>query len=105
MELFLRKNGSRLVTKPMELDRNREKSFYCEAGGGKIWMEEEPPRVNWNRFEEVVSKKPDTLAVACYFCDTMFEDAAKQAGNEHIQIKNISVILRESVELDSKSQN
>lgn len=53
----------------------------------------------------MVSKKPDTLAVACYFCDTMFEDAAKQAGNEHIQIKDISVILRESIELDSKSQN
>jgi len=40
MELFLRNNGSRLVTKPIELDRNREKSFYCGAGGGKIWMEE-----------------------------------------------------------------
>lgn len=86
----------------IELDRNREKSFCCGAGGGKIWMEEEAPRVNWNRFEEVEAKKPDTVAVACYFCDTMFEDAAKQAGNEDIEIKDISVILRESVELDSK---
>jgi hypothetical protein len=43
----------------------------------------EPPRVNWNRFE----------------------DAAKQAGNEKIEIKDISVILRESVEMDSKPQN
>jgi Fe-S oxidoreductase len=91
--------------KLIELERNRERSFCCGAGGGKIWMEEDAPRVNWNRFEEVESKNPDTVAVACYFCDTMFEDAAKQAGNDDIQIKDISVILRESVEADSKAQN
>ena len=91
--------GLRLI----ELDRRREKSFCCGAGGGKIWMEEDAPRVNWNRFEEVESKNPDTLAVACYFCDTMFEDASKHAGNDKIEIKDISVILRESVEAESKS--
>jgi Fe-S oxidoreductase len=91
--------------KLVELERKRERSFCCGAGGGKIWMEEEAPRVNWNRFEEVESKKPDTVAVACYFCDTMFEDAAKQAGNEEIQIKDISVILRESIEPESKAQD
>lgn len=88
--------GLRLI----ELDRKRERSFCCGAGGGKIWMEEEAPRVNWNRFEEVESKNPDTLAVACYFCDTMFEDASKHAGNDKMEIKDISVILRESVEPD-----
>lgn len=91
--------------KLVELDRKKERSFCCGAGGGKIWMEEEAPRVNWNRFEEVESKNPDSVAVACYFCDTMFEDAAKQAGNEDIQIKDISVILRESVEAESKAQD
>jgi Fe-S oxidoreductase len=91
--------GLRLI----ELDRRREKSFCCGAGGGKIWMEEDAPRVNWNRFEEVESKNPDTLAVACYFCDTMFEDASKHAGNDKMEIKDISVILRESVEAGRKS--
>lgn len=89
--------------KLIELDRRREKSFCCGAGGGKIWMEEDAPRVNWNRFEEVESKNPDTLAVACYFCDTMFEDASKHAGNDKIEIKDISVILRESVESETKA--
>ena len=91
--------GLRLI----ELDRRREKSFCCGAGGGKIWMEEDAPRVNWNRFEEVESKKPDTLAVACYFCDTMFEDASKHAGNDKMEIKDISVLLRESVEAETKA--
>jgi Fe-S oxidoreductase len=89
--------------KLVELDRKRERSFCCGAGGGKIWMEEDAPRVNWNRFEEVESKNPDTVAVACYFCDTMFEDAAKQAGNEEMEIKDISVLLRESIETEDKT--
>jgi hypothetical protein len=33
----------------------------------------------------------------------MFEDASKHAGNDKIEIKDISVILRESVEAESKS--
>jgi hypothetical protein len=33
----------------------------------------------------------------------MFEDAAKHAGNDKMQIKDISMILRESVEQDTKS--
>jgi Fe-S oxidoreductase len=89
--------------KLVELDRKRENSFCCGAGGGKIWMEEDAPRVNWNRFEEVEAKNPDTLAVACYFCDTMFEDAAKHAGKDDFEIKDISVILRESVEAEEKA--
>ncbi len=91
--------------KLVELDRKRERSFCCGAGGGKIWMEEEAPRVNWNRFEEVEAKNPDTVAVACYFCDTMFEDAAKHAGNEEMEIKDISMILRESVESGDSTQD
>jgi Fe-S oxidoreductase len=89
--------------KLVELDRKRENSFCCGAGGGKIWMEEDAPRVNWNRFEEVEANNPDTLAVACYFCDTMFEDAAKHAGKDDFEIKDISVILRESVEAEEKA--
>lgn len=66
-------------------------------------MEEEAPRVSWNRFEEIESKNPDTLAVACYFCDTMFEDAAQHAGNDKLEIKDIPIILRESVEAEEKA--
>ena len=50
-----------------ELERSRENSFCCGAGGGKIWMEEEAPRVNWNRFEEIENHGVETVAAACPF--------------------------------------
>lgn len=82
----------------VEMKRSGRNSFCCGAGGGKIWMEEEAPRVNWNRFEEAEQLKPDTLATACYFCNTMFEDAAKFKGkSEDIQVKDVAEILRDSV--------
>ena len=81
------------------MKRNRTKSFCCGAGGGKIWMEEEAPRVNWNRFDEAADINPDTLATACYFCNTMFDDAARFKGKEEdIGIQDIAEILRRSVD-------
>ena len=82
----------------VEMKRNRTKSFCCGAGGGKIWMEEEAPRVNWNRFDEAAGTEPDTLATACYFCNTMFDDAARFRGKEEeIEVKDIAEILTRSV--------
>ena len=82
----------------VEMKRNRTKSFCCGAGGGKIWMEEEAPRVNWNRFDEAAESEPDTLATACYFCNTMFDDAARFRGKEEdIEVKDIAEILTSSV--------
>ncbi len=82
----------------VEMKRSKRNSFCCGAGGGKVWMEEESPRVNWNRFDEAEALKPDTLATACYFCNTMFDDAAKYKGkSEEIQIKDVAEILRDSV--------
>ena len=86
----------------VEMKRNRTKSFCCGAGGGKIWMEEEAPRVNWNRFDEAAEINPDTLATACYFCNTMFDDAARFKGKEEdIGVQDIAEILNRSVKADA----
>jgi Fe-S oxidoreductase len=64
--------------KPLEMDRAHEKSFCCGAGGGRMWMEEDPEnRINANRVREALTKKPDAVAVACPYCMTMFEDGVK----------------------------
>ena len=84
------------------MKRTKTKSFCCGAGGGKIWMEEEAPRVNWNRFDEAADLEPDTLATACYFCNTMFDDASKFRGmEEEMEVKDIAEILHSSVRTDS----
>jgi len=88
-----------------ELERSRENSFCCGAGGGKIWMEEEAPRVNWNRFEEIENHGVETVAAACPFCNVMFEDAAKYKGNDSIKIKDISELLKDSLDLPVKNSN
>ncbi len=88
-----------------ELERSRENSFCCGAGGGKIWMEEEAPRVNWNRFEEIEKHGVETVAAACPFCNVMFEDAAKYKGNDSIKIKDISELLKDSLDLPVKNSN
>ena len=88
-----------------ELDRSRETSFCCGAGGGKVWMEEEAPRVNWNRFDEIQNHGVETVAAACPFCSTMFEDAAKYYGNETVKIKDIAELLKDSIDLPINNSN
>jgi Fe-S oxidoreductase len=55
----------------------------CGAGGGRMWMEEEPTqRVNVRRVEQALETKPDAIAVACPFCMTMVDDGLKSKGLE-----------------------
>ena len=79
----------------MELERNREHSFCCGAGGGNFWREEQEPRVSWNRAEEIMRAGAPTLAVSCPFCMAMLEDGLKvQEGYDERP-----VVVRHVVEL------
>ena len=59
----------------------------------------------WNRIEEIQDNGVETVAAACPFCSTMFEDAAKFHGNETIKIKDISELLKDSIDLPVNNSN
>jgi len=76
---LLRRVGAELV----EMPRNRENTFCCGAGGGRIWMREEPgERPSESRIREAATLGVDTFVVACPKDYTMYTDAVKTAGYE-----------------------
>jgi Fe-S oxidoreductase len=66
-----------------EMQRSRRFGMCCGAGGGRMWMEEEPTqRVNFRRVDQALETNPDAVAVACPFCMTMLDDGLKARGME-----------------------
>jgi Fe-S oxidoreductase len=67
-----------------EMPRNRDNTFCCGAGGGRIWMDDSnlTERPSENRIREAVSIGVDTFVVACPKDMTMYTDAAKTTGHE-----------------------
>jgi Fe-S oxidoreductase len=80
--------------KPDEMERSRETSFCCGAGGGRMWMEEHlGTRINLNRVTEALSHNPDTLCVTCPYCMTMFDDGLKDVKAEKVAVRDIAEIV------------
>jgi Fe-S oxidoreductase len=78
-----------------EPDRNRRFGMCCGAGGGRMWMEEEPTqRVNLRRVEQVLEPNPDVVAVACPYCMTMIDDGLKAKGvEERVQALDVMELV------------
>ncbi len=90
--------GSVTGRKPVEMERNHEKSFCCGAGGGRMWMEEHlGTRINLNRVAEALSYHPDTLCVTCPYCMTMFDDGIKDMKAEKVAVMDIAEIVAKAL--------
>jgi Fe-S oxidoreductase/nitrate reductase gamma subunit len=95
----LRKLGFELV----EMPRNRDNSFCCGAGGGRIWMSDLRgagcPRPSESRIVEAVALGGiDHFVVACPKDVTMYEDAIKTSGNDRtITLREITELVAESL--------
>ncbi len=86
----------------VEMPRNRQKSFCCGAGGGRIWMEDIPgekQRPAEMRVREAAALDGvKTLVVACPKDYVMFTDAVKAAGLEgSLQIRDIIELVEEAL--------
>jgi Fe-S oxidoreductase len=81
---------------PTEMDRARERSFCCGAGGARMWMEEGgEARINDTRFAEAEATGASTVAVACPYCFVMLDDAAKAKGSA-VRVADVATLLAEA---------
>jgi hypothetical protein len=87
----------------VELDRKRENSFCCGAGGAQFWKEEEAgaERISDNRYREAQGRLDGhegekVLAVGCPFCKSMLESTPGK-GEGGIAVKDVAELMLESV--------
>lgn len=78
----------------VEVARTRRHGFCCGAGGGRMFLEEEGPRINENRTDELLESGAKTFAVACPFCNIMLTDGVKARNqDEEVQVMDVSEML------------
>ena len=89
----------------VEMPRNRDNSFCCGAGGGRIWMAELKQagiqRPSEQRIVEAVALGGlDYFVVCCPKDVTMYEDAIKTSGHQDdLELRELSELVLESLDL------
>lgn len=81
-----------------EMERSKEKSFCCGAGGARMWMEEKlGSRINVNRTEEAIDTGAERIAIGCPFCRVMMSDgltAAQEEGRgKDVEVVDVAQML------------
>ena len=80
-----------------EMPRNRERSFCCGGGGGRMWMEENlGTRINLNRVDEAIATGAEEIAVACPFCRVMVGDGVSGRESD-VEVLDVAQALLRSV--------
>jgi len=77
-----------------EMEKNRNDSFCCGAGGAQFWKEEEvgDRRVSEERFSQAVATGAEVVATGCPFCKVMLsssEGAQAQGAPEVIDVAQL----------------
>ena len=82
----------------VEMDRSRETSFCCGAGGARMWMEENTgSRINMNRVSEALDTGANVIAAACPFCIIMLDDGVKATGRgDDVAVMDIAQVIERS---------
>ncbi|MBI4333093.1 MAG: 4Fe-4S dicluster domain-containing protein [Chloroflexi bacterium] len=81
----------------VEMEQNRQRSFCCGGGGGRMWLEEGiGRRISELRIGRAIETKARTVVTACPFCLQMFDDAIKAKGvEESIKVMDIAELVND----------
>jgi len=93
-----RKDLANAGFKTIEMERNKNNSFCCGAGGGQMWKEEEAGNeaVRRDRMQEAIETSADTVGTACPFCKVMMSDAANELDTK-IKVKDIAELIADKL--------
>ncbi|WP_415577421.1 heterodisulfide reductase-related iron-sulfur binding cluster, partial [Deinococcus radiodurans] len=104
---------SQMAGQILDIERQRENSFCCGAGGAQFWKEEEEgrERVSDNRFRELQARLDTAaeasaefertgkvLAVGCPFCKSMMNSTPEKQKRDDIIVKDVAELMLESVQ-------
>lgn len=87
----------------IEMPRNRDNSFCCGAGGGRIWIPDQPgaSKPSELRIREAAGLGVQVFVTCCPKDLTMFEDARKTAGlEEEFIVEDIAELVARAIDLD-----
>lgn len=85
--------------KLVEMERSRNKSMCCGAGGGGMFKEETGTRINVMRTEQAMETGASVIGTACPYCMTMMIDGTKAKGEEeNISTYDVIELLAMSIE-------
>ena len=85
--------------KLVEMERHRQRSFCCGAGGGRMWMEEHiGTRINQMRTDQAIATEAELIGTACPYCLTMLFDGIKEKGkSETMAAYDLSELVDQSM--------
>jgi len=87
----------------VEMEKSRNDSFCCGAGGAQFWKEEEEGerRVSEERFSQAVATGAEVVATGCPFCKVMLassEGAQEQGAPEVVDVAQLVVAKLEGIQ-------
>jgi Fe-S oxidoreductase len=87
-------DGPRRLLEPQNMAK---KTLCCGAGGGRMWMDEEPDkRPSSRRTKELLATGAKQVAVSCPFCRIMLDAGIKQETSEEIRLVDLAELLNEA---------
>lgn len=88
--------------KLVEMERSRNKSMCCGAGGGGMFKEETGTRINVMRSKQAIDTGASIIGTACPYCMTMMLDGTKANGKEE-EVNTYDVIELLAMSIDDQA--